>query len=142
MVALVASILVMVVMTGAVFPYMKRRPVGTPLSWGEAMFAATYVFFILFWAYGVVPHQWLMLADNEWSWRADVIVVGPGEVLEVLPFTITYQVLRDLIAVGIYGVILVANVVVWMMWQGRGKKAAAAAEIETSRYGRPLVKGA
>jgi len=140
MVALVASILVMVVMTAAVFPYMKRRPVGTPLSWGEAMFAATYVFFILFWAYGVVPHQWLMLADNEWSWRADVIVVGPGEILTKLPFTITKQVLRDLIAVGIYGAILVGNVVVWMLWQNRGEKKAP--EVETSRFGRPLVKGA
>jgi hypothetical protein len=140
MVALVASILVMVVMTGAVFPYMKRRPVGTPLSWGEAMFAATYVFFILFWAYGVVPHQWLMLADNEWSWRADVVVVGPGGVLEYLPFTLTKQVLRDLVAVLLYGVILVANVVIWMMWQNRGETKAP--EVETSRFGRPLVKGA
>jgi hypothetical protein len=142
MVALVASIVVMLVMTGAVFPYMKRRPVGTPLTWGEAMFAATYVFFILFWAYGVVPHQWLMLADNEWSWRADVVVVGPGGILEYLPFTLTKQVLRDLIAVLLYGVILVANVAIWMMWQNRGKKAAATPEIETSRFGRPLVKGA
>jgi len=140
MVALVASILVMLVMTAAVFPYMKRRPVGTPLTWGEAMFASVYVFFILFWAYGVVPHQWLMLADNEWSWRADVIVVGPGNILEVLPFTITKQVLRDLVAVVIYGVILVANVAVWMMWQNRGEEKAP--EVEKSRFGRPLVKGA
>ncbi len=140
MVALVASILVMLVMTAAVFPYMKRRPVGTPLTWGEAMFASVYVFFILFWAYGVVPHQWLMLADNEWSWRADVIVVGPGNILEVLPFTITKQVLRDLVAVLLYGVILVGNVAVWMMWQNRGEEKAP--EVERSRFGRPLVKGA
>jgi hypothetical protein len=53
MVALVTSTLVMLVMVGAIFPYMKRRPVGTPLTWGEAMFASVYVFFILFWAYGV-----------------------------------------------------------------------------------------
>jgi hypothetical protein len=140
MVALVTSTLVMLVMVGAIFPYMKRRPVGTPLTWGEAMFASVYVFFILFWAYGVVPHQWLMLADNEWSWRADVVVVGPAGVLEYLPFTVTYQVLRDLIAVGIYGILLVGNVAIWMMWQNRGEKKAP--EVETSRYGRPLVKGA
>jgi hypothetical protein len=140
MVALVTSTLVMLVMVGAIFPYMKRRPVGTPLTWGEAMFASVYVFFILFWAYGVVPHQWLMLADNEWSWRADVVVVGPAGVLEYLPFTVTYQVLRDLIAVGIYGILLVGNVAIWMMCQNRGEKKAP--EVETSRYGRPLVKGA
>lgn len=140
MVALVMSTLVMLVMVGAIFPYMKRRPVGTPLTWGEAMFASVYVFFILFWAYGVVPHQWLMLADNEWSWRADIVVVGPAGVLEYLPFTLTYQVLRDLIAVVIYGILLVGNVAIWMMWQNRGESKAP--EVETSRYGRPLVKGA
>lgn len=140
MVAFVASLLVAVVMTAAIFPYMKRRPVGTTLTWGEAMFAAAYVFFIFFWVYGVVPHQWLMLADNEWNWRADIVVVGPGSIFENLPFTITKQVLRDLIAVGLYVVFLAANIAMWMIWQNRGQKKAP--EIETSRYGRPLVKGA
>lgn len=139
MVAFVASILVAVVLTAAIFPYMKRRPVGTPLTWGEAMFGAVYVFFLFFWAYGVVPHQWLTLADNEWNWRADRLVAGPGGILQELPFTITYLVLRDLIAVAIYGVILVANVAMWAIWQGRGATQQAPA-IETSGYGRPLVK--
>ena len=138
MVALVASTLIAVVMTAVIIPYMKRRPVGTLLTWGEAMFAATYVFFLFFWAYGVVPNQWLLLADNEWNWRADMLVVGPGGILEALPFEVTYQVLRDLVAIGIYAVILVANVALWMMWQNRGKQKAP--EIETSRFGRPLVR--
>lgn len=141
MVAFVVSSLIAVLMTAAIFPYMKRRPVGTMLTWGEAMFAAVYVFFILFWAYGVVPHQWLILADNEWGWRPDALVLGPGSgTAEFLPLTFSKQTFRDLVAVGIYGVILVANVVVWMMWQNRGKTKAP--EIETSRFGRPLVKGA
>jgi hypothetical protein len=141
MVAFVTSLLIAVVMTAAIFPYMKRRPVGTFLTWGEALFAATYVFFLLFWAYGVVPHQWLILADNEWGWRPDVLVLGPGsETATWLPLTVTKQTLRDLIAVAIYGAVLVGNVVVWMMWQNRGKSTAP--EIETSRFGRPLVKGA
>ncbi|QGG93795.1 hypothetical protein [Actinomarinicola tropica] len=141
MVAFVVSILIAVVLTAAIFPYMKRRPVGTPLTWGEAMFAAVYVFFILFWIYGVVPHQWLMLADNEWGWRPDALVLGPGsETATWLPLTFTKETFRDLIAVVIYGIALVANVVVWMMWQNRGKTTAP--EVETSRYGRPLVKGA
>lgn len=140
MVAFVTSILVTLVLTAAIFPYMKRRPVGTPLTWGEAMFASVYVFFLLFWAYGVVPHQWLMLADNEWNWRADRLISGPGGIVESLPVDISYLIIRDLIAVGIYGAILVANVAVWMIWQNRGQKKAP--EIETSRFGRPLVKGA
>ena len=46
-------------LTFAVIPYGKRRPAGTPLTWGEAMLAAIYVFCVMFSAYGVVPHQWL-----------------------------------------------------------------------------------
>ncbi|MGY6502661.1 MAG: hypothetical protein ACXIVQ_17390 [Acidimicrobiales bacterium] len=133
-----AATLVALVLTAGIVWYMKRRPVGTPLTWGEAMFAATYVFFLFFWAYGVVPNQWLLLADNEWSWRSDMLVVGPGEVLTYLPFEVTYVVVRDLIAIAIYGIVLVANVVLWMMWQGRGKEKGV--EIETSRFGRPLVR--
>lgn len=140
MVAFVVSILVMLVATAAIFPMMKRRPVGTPLTWGEAMVAAVYVFFIFFWAYGIVPHQWLSLADNEWNWRADRLVSGPGGILESLPIEISYMVIRDIVAVGLYGVMLVANVALWVMWQKRGTKKVS--EVETSRYGRPLVKGA
>ncbi|MBK5224400.1 MAG: hypothetical protein JJE52_16310 [Acidimicrobiia bacterium] len=140
MVAFVTSILVALLMTAVIFAYMKRRPVGTPLTWGEAMFASVYVFFLLFWAYGVVPHQWLSLADNEWNWRADRLVSGPGGIVEKLPIDISYLIIRDLIAVGIYGVLLAANVAIWMMWQNRGQKKTP--EIETSRFGRPLVRGA
>ena len=41
------------------------------------MVFATYVFFILFWVYGVVPHQWLTWADSELNWRPDRFIVGP-----------------------------------------------------------------
>jgi len=139
-VAFIASILVLVVLLAPVPWLMSRRPVGTPLTWGEAMAASAYVFFVLFWAYGVVPHQWLTLADNEWNWRADRLVSGPGGIIEALPFDVSYLVLRDLVAVAIYGVLLVGNVALWMIWQGRGKAKAPA--IERSGFGRPLVRKA
>ncbi len=123
--------------------YMKRRPVGTRLTWGEAMLAATFVFFVLFLAYGVVPHQWLTWADTELNWRPDRILVGPGEVFTFLPFELTYQVMRDIVVSGIYGAFLAAQVVVWKVWQGRGTaKPADRRELEKSPFGRPLVKGA
>ncbi len=140
MVAFVVSVLVLVVLVAPIPLYGKRRPVGTFLSWGEAMLAATYVFFIMFWAFGVVPHQWLTWADNELNWRPDVIVVGPGNVLaDYLPFAITKQTLRDLIVVAIYGVILGGMLVLWAKWQSRGD-VTPGDEVEKSRFGRPLVK--
>jgi len=141
-IAFVISLLVTIVPMVLAMRYAERRPVGTPLSWGEAMAAATLVFFLLFMAYGVVPHQWLTWADNELSWRPDRLLLGPGKLLAtVLPFELTYLVLRDIIVSIIYGGFLVAQVVVWKRWQDRDKpKAPRRKELETSPFGRPLVK--
>lgn len=122
----------------------KRRPPGTPLSWGEALLAATYAFFLFWWVYGVVPHLWLTYADNELGWRSDNIVFGPNNILRPqaqggwLPLTISYQAVRDIIVVAIYGVYLAAPVALWAWWQGRGERTAP--ELEVTTYGRPLVK--
>jgi hypothetical protein len=140
--AFVLSIIVTIVPMVVALRYGKRRPVGTSLTWGEAMVAATFVFFVLFMAYGVVPHQWLTLADNELGWRADRLLVGPGGILATaLPMDLTYLVLRDFVVSGIYGGFLAAQVVVWKVWQDRGKaKEPRRKELETSPFGRPLVK--
>ncbi|CAN5190861.1 hypothetical protein BH24ACT1_BH24ACT1_09370 [soil metagenome] len=142
MFAFVLSLVVTIGSMVGALRYMKRRPVGTFLTWGEAMVAATFVFFVLFMAYGVVPHQWLTLADNELGWRSDRLLVGPGGILgTVLPFELTYLVLRDFVVSGIYGGFLAAQVAVWKLWQGRGKaKAPRHKELDTSPFGRPLVK--
>ena len=146
MVAFALSIVVTVVLVGGVFAYMKRRPVGTPVTWGEAMFGAMIAFFGMFWVYGVVPHQWLAWADNELNWRTDKLFVGPGGILRAqahggsFPFTITYVVIRDVIAAGIYVAAIAGHVAMWHLWQNRGKKAEAAEAVELSSFGRPLVR--
>ena len=146
MVAFALSIVVTVALVGAILAYAKRRPVGTPVTWGEAMFGSMIVFFAMFWVYGVVPHQFLTWADNELNWRTDKLFVGPGGILRAqahggsFPFTITYVVIRDVIASGIYVVGVGAQVALWMIWQNRGKKAEAAAAVELSSFGRPLVR--
>lgn len=145
MVALVFSTLITVLLAVGIIWYGRRRPVGAPLTWAEAMAAATYAFFLAFMAYGIVPHQWLMLAENEWAWRGDRIVVGPGSILEPqelggwLPFTITYRVLGDTVAVLIYGLGLAGHIALFAIWQDRAK-ARPAADVVRSTYGRPLVK--
>lgn len=145
MVAFVGSVLISIVLTLGVFWYAKRRPVGTDLSWGEAMAAATYAFFGMFWVYGVVPHQWLTWAENELGWRPDQYLAGPSGTgaLTDVPFNVTYETLSHLIAVTIYGVFLVLHVALWAVWQGRGDKAERrrkALEEKTTAYGRPLVR--
>ena len=138
MVALLVSILGTALSVAVIVWAAKRRPVGTPLSWGEAMVAATFVFWLMFLIYGIVPHQWLTFADNELGWRQDKILLQSGDLGGIAPFTVTYLVIRDLIAVAIYGVGLAGHVGLWMWWQNRGKEKPK--ELPTSAYGRPLVK--
>jgi len=147
-VALITSLLIAVGLFALMFPMAKRRPIGTPITWGEAMVASVYAFFLMFWVYGVVPHLWLTWADNELKWRPDNLVFGPFDILQPVsqdgawfPMTISYQTLRDLIAVGMYVVFLGVQMWAWTWWQKRGTKTAAASkELVTSDYGRPLVK--
>jgi len=150
LVAFVGSVIVSVVLTAAIFWYARRRPTGTPLSWGQAMAAATFAFFLMFWVYGVVPHQWLSWADNELKWRSDAYLLGPSSnsswpILSETPFNVSKQVVRDLVATVIYGVFLGGHVALWSIWQARGERAERrqkAIETRTTAYGRPLARKA
>lgn len=153
MVALIVSLVILFGLLALIVPFAKRRPPGTPMTWGEAMVASTYAFFLFFWAYGTVPHLWLTYADNELKWRPDAFVYTswtwtggvftPQSAGGWMPMTITMQTLRDLIAVGIYGLFLVLNVMVWAWWANRGERLEKKAkEIPSSQYGRPLARRA
>jgi hypothetical protein len=151
-VAFVTSLLLGLAGCGAVLLYGRRRPVGAPLTWGEAMVAAAFTFLMFFWWYGVIPHYWLSWADNELGWRTDsyLAIAGKGPFTDQLPgwwpdltwswwpLDITMQVVRDMIVVAIYGLGLGLNVLLWMRWQDRAKERPVA--IPASRYGRPLVR--
>lgn len=145
MVALVVSTLIAVIMSLAIGWYAKRRPQGTPTTWGEAMVGAVYVFFILYLVFGVVPHQWLTLAENEWSWRGDRLWDAWGLLTPIsqggwFPFDITYRVLSDSVAALIYIIFLVGLTKIWIDWQKRGDGSTKPVPVQTSPFGRPLVK--
>jgi len=145
--AFLASFAASIVLALAVIPYGKRRPVGTPLSWGEAMIAATYAFFVMFLAFGIVPHQWIDHADKNLGWNKDNIIEGPGGILKPQsmggwnPITLQYEAVRDIVVVMIHAIYFGLLIFLWSWWQKRGQ-APASTELETSSYGRPLVKKA
>jgi len=136
----------------------RRRPPGTPFTWGEAMVAAMFVFGILLLGYGVVPNEWLKWADNQLLWRPDriwfalstkwpVIYTGANAATEAAAgrgrIIVSFQALRDIIAAGIYIMMLAAQVWLWIAFQKRGRQPAATGEVaRTSTFGRPVVKRA
>jgi hypothetical protein len=134
-VAFTMTLIVGILGVAAIVLHSRRRPVGAPLSWGQAMAAATYAFFLFFWWYGVIPHQWLTFADNELGWTVDnYLFESTGNV----PFTLSWLVIRDFVVLGIYGVGIAIHVGLWALWQDRAKQKPKA--IPASRYGRPLVR--
>jgi hypothetical protein len=140
-IAFATSLLLALAGNAAVLLYSKRRKPGAPLSWGEAMAAANFALLLFNLWYGVVPHQWITLADSEWNWRSDRLLLGPGNIFEpnrFLPFTITYVVLRDLIVLAIYGLGLTLHVFHWAQWQDRAKVKPEI--VPTTTYGRPLAR--
>lgn len=158
----VLSMLVMFASMGVYHIYDKRTGPAKKMTWGEAMIAGTYVFFLLFWAYGVVPHFWLQWADSGLEWRADVILQGPhipgisptaadGTQLGIIasqqdggwfPFRIPYLIIRDIVAVVIHLVFLAGTIFYWNHWQTRDARAKAVEEaVEApSQFGRPLIR--
>ena len=145
--AFLTSFIATLALSLAVIPYGKRRKPGRPLSWGEAMLASTYAFFVMFLAYGVVPHQWLTHVQNELGWQSNKPVLGPGGIFEsqaaggFFAFDINYLQVGDAIVAGIYAFFLGLQIWLWSWWQKRGT-APATTEIATSTYGRPLVRKA
>ena len=110
MVAFITELVIGFLGVGAVILYGRRRPIGAPLSWGQAMLAATYGMFMFFWWYAVIPHQWLTWASAELGWTVDNILIEPNS---WQPLTINMQTVRDIVVVIIYGVGISLHVGVW-----------------------------
>ena len=146
----IASVIVLMLILIPFFWYAHKRKPGQYLNWGEAMIAATYVFFVLFWLYGVVPHEYLTWADSELAWRADKKVIGPEGswaswwgFWQDIPLTIHKEIFRDIVVTTLYVVGLGGLIWAFAWWNDRTKRADAdAAIVPTSAYGRPLVSKA
>ena len=145
-VAFLFSLIATTALALVALPYSKRRPKGTPVSWGEAMIAAVYVFGVLFIAFGVVPHQWIDHSDKNLGWTKAKHIHGPGGIVKPqedggwFPLTLQYEFVRDTVVVIIHVYFFGLMLFLWSVWQKRGQTKST--EVATSTYGRPLVKKA
>ena len=147
------SVILLILGVALVFFVGNRRPPGTPLTWGEAIIGSTFLFGLFLLAYGIIPNEWLKWADDQLLWRPDKILLAISS--EGVKFgqtsvtiggrgriTVTYQAIRDIIAAGIYILMLGLHAGLWVAFQKRGRKPAATegGTVERrSRFGRPVV---
>jgi hypothetical protein len=158
--AFIVSLVAGLLLTGVVLVVARRRPVGQPLTWGEAFAAAVFVFALFVLAYGVIPHEWLTWCDKELAWRKDKtgIPLGPfgmwffhghaGHALGFIPVNknsfwpngitffgrgrimINAEHIRDVVGSGIYIGGLSVHFYLWAWWQKRGQVAKDKAQRE------------
>jgi hypothetical protein len=146
--AFIVSFVATTLLALVVIPYGKRRDPNRKSTWGESMLGATYVFGVLFLAFGVVPHQFIVHADNDLAWRKDKLLYGPFDILKPdtlggpFPITLSYQAVRDILVIVIHAFYIGLMMWLFAWWQKRGTKVATSKELATSTYGRPLVKKA
>lgn len=116
-----------------------------PATWAQAMAGAVFVFALFILGYGVIPSEWIIFANAYLQWDETQFILNQNS---IVPFDITRNVARDVVAVLIYVFFLGTNLALWSLWQKRKTADERAAEAPaeeaagTSPYGRPVTRKA
>ena len=127
-----------VMLAGIVFGWIHRRP----LTWALATVAAFLFTIEMIVLFGIVPNEFLALAQGPLDWsNQKIFLTIPQWMVLNNDVSISYAVLKDLISAGYSTTLLVAIAVGAYQLQERAKKAGRPAPEVLSTYGRPIVKG-
>jgi hypothetical protein len=139
---------------------LSRRPIqpGVEATWAQTILGALAVWVMFVLGYGVIPSEWIIFGNSYLNFDSSGFLVKQGQwATSVPPFNITRDKFVDAIAGGIYIVVLVLNVWLFVAWQKRkaaepaeeGAEAAAPRgplarlrarrEERVSAYGRPVT---
>ena len=116
---------------------------GRKLTWALATVGAFLFTLEMLILLGVVPNQWLNLAQGtlDWSERKIFVTIPKWLVLNN-NVAISYGTLKDIIVAGYATTVVAAVAVIAYLYQERDKRAARKAAVTTtSVYGRTVVKG-
>lgn len=114
------------------------------LTWSRALFGAFLAWMELLLLFGIVPSEWLNLAQTDLDWSSQRIAFAiPSFLVLGNEVEISWGVVKDLISTGWHLVMIPAVALfaleVQKMYDGR--PASAEEPEKRSPYGRPLVKG-
>jgi hypothetical protein len=114
------------------------------MTWARAMFAAFLAWFELLLLFGIVPSEWLNLAQTDLDWSSQrVALTIPSFLVLGNEVEISWAVVKDLISTG-WHLVMIPAVAIFALQVQRmydGRPASAEKAEPKSPYGRTLVKG-
>lgn len=114
------------------------------LTWSRAMFAAFLAWIELLLLFGIVPSEWLNLAQTDLDWSSQrVALTIPSFLMLGNQVDISWAVVKDLISTG-WHLVMIPAVAIFALQVQRmydGRPASAEKPVQKSPYGRTLVKG-
>lgn len=114
------------------------------MTWSRAMFAAFLAWLELLLLFGIVPSEWLNLAQTDLDWSSQrVALTIPPFLMLGNEVDISWAVVKDLISTG-WHLVMIPAVAIFALQVQRmydGRPASAEKPESKSPYGRTLVKG-
>ncbi len=125
-------------LAGITFGWM----LGRPLTWARASVGAMLFTVEAILLFGVVPNQWLTLAQGTFEWTEQkVAFTVPRWLVLNNEVSISYGAIKDLVSGGYSAVVLGVIAVTAYQLQERAKRKDEPPAPKLSAYGRPMVKG-
>lgn len=127
-----------IALAGIIFGWIWKRE----LTWARAT-VASFVFTLeMLILLGIVPNQWLTLAQGTLNWNEQrILFTVPRWLILNNEINISYGVIKEMIAAGYSTMVLVGVAVGAYQLQERAKRADQPKPVVVSSYGRPVVKG-
>ncbi|NNF69754.1 MAG: hypothetical protein HKN01_08300 [Acidimicrobiia bacterium] len=110
------------------------------LTWARASIGAFLFTAEMIVLFGIIPNQWLTLAQTQWQWTPQKLFLTlPSWLTLNNEVSLSYAALKDIVS-GTYAAVLLGAIAITMVkWQDYQKKAAEKAkETKVSIYGRPM----
>ncbi len=128
----------LLVLGGLALAFLYDRP----LTWARASLGAMLFTALTLILFGIIPNQWLALAQGEFEWTsAKIAVTLPRWLVLNNEVAISYEVIKDVALQGFVGNLFVVIIVVMYQWQERAKRRASGPPPKpVSVYGRPVTK--
>lgn len=115
---------------------------GRPLTWARATVGAALFTGLMVVIFGVIPNQWVALAQAslEWTPQKILVTIPPALVLGN-DLSISYATLQEMI-IGGYPVVMLGIVAtVMIVWQNRSRAVEKPKPTPVSSFGRPMRDG-